>query len=383
MDGSGLLATPEAVGVVVAATRGALAIERGEIVRVRPLWATTTVAAVAQAVRLHRVAPLLVTHAAALELPDALVDALRDDVRAQTLGAMGLAGQSVRAVSAVAAAGIPVLLFKGVALAVASTGSPTARGAGDIDLLVRPEDVPATHETLTSGGWSGDALPPEGRWRAWYLASRRERSYLAPASPVDLHWRIGWHARPLPSASVLLDRAGSVTIADRTVPTLAEPDAFAAACYHAAVDRYARLRLLVDVARLLARPGASLPVDAHWRLRRVAAEAVTLASSLLGPLPGAERIAPLGRVDPTPLLALWRRTSIRPEWLATDTSLGELVSVYRDSARFAGLPAAATMALTDALAPPERITPDLGPREVVAQVGAELGDLVRRRVLRR
>jgi hypothetical protein len=375
--------TDAAVAVVVVATRSALAIERGEQSTGPVDWASASPADVSAAVQLHRVTAVVMAHAQALEMPASLSDSLREALRVQTFAGLRLAGQSLRAVDAVAAAGLPVLLFKGVALSAASTGSLTARGAGDIDLLVRPEDVPAAHDALTAAGWEGEPMPPAGRWRSWYLAMRRERSYVNEASSIDLHWRIGWHTRPLPSAAILLDRAGSVAFADREVPTLAPPDAVAAACYHATVDRYARLKLLVDVARLVSLPGASLPADAHWRLRRVVAEAVTLTSSLLGPLAAADRFAPPGHVDPMPLLALWRHASVRHEWLAAGTSMPELVAVYRDSARFAGAPAAVAMALTDALAPPERITPGMGPVAIAGQVGAELADLFTRRLLRR
>ena len=381
MDRPGLLADPAAVAVVVAAARAALAVERGEASPRDPRWDSASVDDIVRAVRLHRVGSLLLASPGALAMPDDVAAALRGVNRAETLAGLRLAGQSVRAVDAVRSAGLPVLLFKGVALAAQSAGTLTARGSGDIDLLVRPADVGVTHDVLTAGGWVGDPLPPPGRWRQRYLAARRERSYVAPASPIDLHWRIGWHDRPLPDAQVLLDRADVVVIADRPVPTLALPDAFAAACYHAAVDRYARLRLLVDVARLVARPETRLPGDAHWRLRRLVAEAVTLAGSLLGPLPGAERFAPPGRIDPASVLALWRSASVRQEWLAADTSFSELVAVYRDSARFAGVPAALGMAVTDALVPPERIRAGMGPMAVAVAVAGEVGDLVRRRVL--
>lgn len=381
MPDSATLASAAAVDVVVAATRFALAVELRRTPGADVDWSGAPVGEIEQAVRLHRVAPLLAAHAAALGMPDGLVVAVRQVARADTLAGLQLAGQSLRALDAVRAAGVPTLLVKGVALAALTTGSPAARGAGDIDLLVRPEDLERVHIALTEAGWDGEDLFPAGAWRRWYLTMRRERSYVSPASSIDLHWRIGWHSRPIPSADVLLGRAGAVTIADRPVPTLSLADTLAAACYHAAFDRYARIRQFVDIARLLALPGVSLPADAHWRLRRLVAEAVTVADALLGPLPGTERFAPPGRVDPAPLLALWRYSSVRPEWSGADTPLAGHIDIYRDSARFGGVPAAVRMALTDALLPPERVRAGMSPVEVAGQVGAEVADLVRRRVL--
>lgn len=382
-EAPGALASPCAVAVVVAATRAALAVERGDRVVPDVDWSAAPATQVAAAARLHRVTSVLVDRAEAIGLPDELRDLLRALAREQSLAGLRLAAESVRAVGALRAAGVPTLLFKGVALAVQSTGTPTARGSGDIDLLVRPADLPAAHEALIASGWSGDPLPPAGRWQRWYVAVRRERSYGGPAAAIDLHWRIGWHARPLPDSDTLLRRAGSVSIADLEISTLALPDALAAACYHAAVDRYARLRLLVDVARLLARPEAFPPADASWRLRRVMGETVALAVALLGPLAGADRIVPLDRIDVVPLLRQWEKASVRPEWLVDDLSLGEVARVYRDSARFAGAPAALAMAVTDGLMPPERIEAGMRPQDVVVAVAQEVGDLVRRRVLPR
>ena len=92
---------------------------------------------------------------------------------------------------------------------------------------------------------------------------------------------------------------------------------------------------------------------------------------------------PAGSVDLPHLLGIWEHSSVRPAWIEADLSLAEMVGIYRESARYAGARAALSMALTDGLLPPERITADLGPVAVVAQVAGEVGDLVGRRVLGR
>ena len=385
---SGTLLDPVAVDVVAAAVGRALQSELAQkdgspSEREVPDWTSVDVEAIVTAARVHRVSRLLIDQADAVDIPNGIREQLLGIARANAMSGMRLALETVRAVETLTGAGIPALTFKGVALGVQTTGALSSRGAGDIDILVRPEDVRRTHEVLTAAGWDGEPIPDEGRWWTRYLRVRRERSYLAESSAIDLHWRVGWHDEPLPPAAELIARAESVDMASRRVPTLWLPDAFAATCYHATVDRYARLRSLVDVARLARRDDVTIPPGSSWRLRRLIAETVDLTDHLIGGIPAhrLEALVPAGHVDLPHLLGIWEDSSVRPAWIEADLSLAEVVGIYRESARYAGARAALSMALTDGLMPPERITADLGPVAAAAQMGGEVGDLVRRRVL--
>ena len=53
-----------------------------------------------------------------------------------------------------AEAGIPLLVIKGVLLALQTTGSPTARGRGDCDLFVDPSKVGEAIALLQSQGFA-------------------------------------------------------------------------------------------------------------------------------------------------------------------------------------------------------------------------------------
>lgn len=346
-------------------------------------WSAVPSDVLLQAVTVHRVAPLLAARLDDLAPPPEVADGLRRLVRGDAMRALRLAADSRRAVEVLQERGIPVALFKGVALSQLSTGTLAARGAGDIDLLVLPADVPRAHDVLVDAGWQGDPIPDAPRWWAHYLRVRRERSYLGATSAIDLHWRVGWHDRPVPTAEVLLSRTRPVRLGDADVPTLDLADAFALTCYTSTVDRYARLRSLVDVVRLARRPDVALPSDIDWRLRRVVAETVALADTVLGGIPvdRRTRLVPPGSVDTERLLAIWHHSTVRRDWIADDVPLGEIVGIYRDSARFAGIGPALGMALVDGLLPPERIPPGTGAWGTVTAMGREVGDLVRRRVL--
>lgn len=314
-------------------------------------------------------------------MPDGLVTAVRQIARAETIAGLRLTSESIRAMDALAASGVPALLMKGVALSALTTGSPASRGAGDIDLLVRPENLEQAHQALSDAGWAGEDLVAPGAWRRWYLTMRRERTYLSRQSSIDLHWRAGAHMRPLPTTDVLFARAGSVVVADREVPTLGPEDTLSLAAYHIAIDRYSRLRQFVDVARLVDRPNAGVAADADWRLRRVIAEAVALTDELLGPLGDAVGALRANYVDRAWLLDRWGRGSVRPVELTDADSLWAVVQMYLESAHYAGAVGAMAVAATNAVVPPEQVG-GKGVGGFAAAVGRKSSSLIRRRILR-
>lgn len=374
----------EAVEVVRRATSAALAAEAGQSIPAgTTYWAGAPAEEIIRAVRVHRVAPLLASSLDVLDPPAEIAEGLQALVRRDALGAMRLAAESHRATSALSNAGIPALVYKGIALSMMSTGTLAARGAGDIDVLVRPEDVARAHDALTEAGWAGEEIPDAPRWWAYYLRSGRERSYASATSSIDLHWRVGWHTRPLPDASTLLARHSTIRIADTDLPTLSLADAFAVSCYTAMLDRYARLRQLVDIVRLARRDDVLSPPDMHWRLRRVVAESVTIADMLLGGVPRTRlaSLDPHQQVDRARLESIWQHNSVRRLWFGGGLTTREMATVYRDSARFAGLPEAARMTVVDGLLPPKRIPAGAGPIATVSAVTARAGHFVRRWVL--
>jgi len=202
---------------------------------------------------------------------------------------------------------------------------------------------------------------------------------------VDLHWRVGMHVRPLPSAAELLDRRVVVAIAGSAVPTLPVSDALAAACMHAHLDRYARLRGIVDIVRLARRPDVRLPAGASVGLRRLVADGVGFANGLLGGIP-EERLTALGVVPRTGRdreRRLWDQASVERLWSETGVPLGELPIVYGERARYSGLGPSTLLLVSDFVLPVERLQPGMGAVDIARAVGDELGEFVQHRILRR
>jgi hypothetical protein len=384
--------SPLAVAQVVAVVRASLASEVGQLPvsgpgTSIPLIGEADAAEFLRAVRVHRVSGVIVDQARMIGLPDRLAAALRPLAVENAALGLTLAGQTQTAMAVMSAAGIPALVMKGVPLSVQTTGSLTARGGGDVDLLIGADDVARAHHALTAAGWNAhSATPPEpGLVWSWTSRMRREYLFTGPVFDVDLHWRVGMHHRPLPSAAELIARSVAVDLGGVGVHTLAPTDALAAACIHVHLDRYARLRSIVDVIRLVRLPGALMPPDASVQWRRLVGEVVAFAGDLLGGVSPA-RLESLCGSRSVPIAnqrAVWLQSSLEPIWSTTVLPLRELVPVYAERGRYSGVAASALMMATDFVLPPERLHPGMGPMDVVRALSDEGRDFVDRRLRRR
>lgn len=385
---------PQAMAVLVLAVRAALASESGDgdaLAREREALAaglgTAAIAEVRRAARIHRVCGLLTEQARAIGLPEELAVPLHEFAMTDATAGLSLALQTVRAHAAMVDAGIPALVVKGVPLSMQTTGTLTARGSGDVDLLVPPDEVSRARGALVESGWvvgRAKSLDPGPLWR-WVSYVRREALFPGDPIDVDLHWRVGLHVHPLPSTRDLLERRVHVDVGGTAVATLSPPDALAAACMHAHLDRYARVRGLVDIVRLMRLPEARSGAPLRGGLGRLVADGVTAAGAVLGGI-DAEALRSVG-ADPASTRdreqRLFERSAVLPVWSNDVLPLKELVVVYGERARYSGWGASGLMLVSDFVLPPERLQPGMGPMGVVRALGDEARDFVRRRLLRR
>jgi len=86
-------------------------------------------AALLKAARRHRLTIALAPHAEALGWPAETAAALRQEARQQQRAALRLIATALEVIPALQAAGLRVLLLKGPALAMQTTGQPWNRGA--------------------------------------------------------------------------------------------------------------------------------------------------------------------------------------------------------------------------------------------------------------
>lgn len=124
---------------------------------------------------------------------------------------------------ALAAAGIDVVLLKGVAIAHTAYESFVHRPMGDIDLLVRPERATAAREILQASGWirSPDGFPDEAYEGHQHLPPFADAS--GSGARLDLHTDLFFEGHPFRfSSGAVRDRAGHVRVDnhDLLVPDL-------------------------------------------------------------------------------------------------------------------------------------------------------------------
>jgi hypothetical protein len=210
------------------------------------------------AIRRHRLEMVLHGDSLVSELLPDLADKLKALARAETMAALALASFTREMAALFQRAGIPMLVIKGVPLSLQTTGSLTARGRGDLDLLVDPQQVGAAIDLLQKKGFSSPYGPfgvGSKTWQGHYIRwvsieISLQRDQRSQRQWVDLHWHPS-HVRGIfPRFYRLWEHRELVSINGELVATLPQSSAFVHACCHAMVDRWMCLRNLADVERL-------------------------------------------------------------------------------------------------------------------------------------
>jgi hypothetical protein len=277
---------PEERAAAVDALRWALRHLRSDDSRSWPLPTIVTGAAFAAAAHQHHVVSYLAAHLDRLDLPPQAAAELKVSAGRQHAGAGMLAADLARALDVLDATGIRALAFKGVALATLAHGDFAARGAGDLDLLVAPDDLEVAHAALAEAGWApSPEYPAPGPSWAWrhLVRTGNELPLTAPSSMIDLHWHLVPTRGTFPDFDTLWSRRVVVDVDGQAVPTLAAYDALAHSAGHAAKDRWQWLRSLLDVHLLASRTDTWESADRPLRGDQLVS--LGLAARILGPPP--------------------------------------------------------------------------------------------------
>jgi len=173
-----------------------------------------------------------------------------------------LGAETVRLHNLFAAARIPVLVLKCVALAQIAYGSLGAKHARDIDLLVPPDRAAAAMELLEheSYAWTSPAqrLGPAQRRALIQYGREAEFAHHGKNLLVELQWRVA--DNPLLLQGVGASSAGQeVRLSDGAViRTLTDADLFAALCVHGALHAWSRMKWLADLNAAIAASGTDV-----------------------------------------------------------------------------------------------------------------------------
>lgn len=251
--------------------------------------------------------------------------------------------------------GIPYLVVKGPVLSSVVHERPDLRAYGDLDLVVRPEDLPAAVEALAAGGAS--LLD-----RNWELLRNERRGQVhlvsATGGMIDLHWalindRRVRHAFTVPPIADLLARARRVQLGHVEVLTLEPIDTVLHLAVHSMLSGGDRLIWFKDIQQAALRSdiGWQDLVDrsAAWGATLTVGTALLTVQRLFGRVPGQSamqdllpssvwrliasatlRIAPVERADGRGTLRRIVARSTRP------TSVESLRELRRRSIGWAG-----------------------------------------------
>jgi len=236
--------------------------------------------------RQHAVVPLLYTtlqRGFAQLMPHTALAELRAEYLAGAQQSMALTAELLRLMKLFGEAGIQALPLKGPALATLAYGNLSLRSFSDLDILVRPHDVPAAKAILLARGYYSDP-PMTKRQEALRLRTHYVLAFVHEARPVcvELHYRF----RPQYfvfdlNSEQLWSNLESVAVGGVTLPSLALADLLLFQCAHGANHCWESLGWICDIAELV-RSQQQLDWEAlQRRARELGSQRILLLGLLL------------------------------------------------------------------------------------------------------
>lgn len=204
----------------------------------------------------HRVLPLLVYRLAEAEasIPSDVLQLLRAESDRNAFHCLANASELIAICEAFDKASIPLLPFKGVALAASVYASLTSRSAGDLDFLVFYRDLRSATLALQARGY--ELKTPARQDGSPAVENYYEFHFERPADGmvVELRWRLELtqprFRRDLGMAW-LWPRRGTIRVAGKDVPDLNPEDKLLVLCMHGCKHQWSRLIWICDVAQLI------------------------------------------------------------------------------------------------------------------------------------
>ncbi len=204
--------------------------------------------------RRHAVLPLLYRGLEKVDgVPDDFRVKLRDEFRKNATRNTLLAGEMARLTRLFEAEGLPLLAYKGPALAQQAFGDITLRRFVDLDVIVRHRDARRAGELLQSLGYAKpEGLTPSHEEfllrRQHNLAYTRDGGLMI----VELHWEVApAHFAAVPIDESVWERATTVRLFGTDVRCPSPEDLLLALAVHGTKHLWERLAWVCDVAALV------------------------------------------------------------------------------------------------------------------------------------
>ncbi|HZQ22000.1 MAG TPA: nucleotidyltransferase family protein [Terriglobales bacterium] len=168
-----------------------------------------------------------------------------------------LSAELIRVMDCLSASGVCAVPYKGAVLAQELYGDLALRQFSDLDILVRPQDLPTAQAAVLEIGYTPSLRMSEAEGRA-HLRSGYERAFDGPLGRnlLELQWRTAprFYAIEM-NVEGLLQRCEYTEVSGSKVRTLHPADLFLVLCVHAAKHGWERLNWVCDIAMLMTRPG--------------------------------------------------------------------------------------------------------------------------------
>ncbi|MFZ3212157.1 MAG: nucleotidyltransferase family protein [Terriglobales bacterium] len=205
--------------------------------------------------RAHRLLPLLYWHwkrTLRLDFPAEIAHQLDGRFRANVARSLLLVQDLADIVDLLGRHGIPVVPFKGPALAEGLYGNAALRECVDLDILIRRGDVPEAIRTLVSAGYVDEKQLTPAQQNA-FLATQYEYPLLSPSGIlVELQWRIVPRCFSLAlSEEQYWSRIRPSALCGRKMNSLSCEDLLLLLCFHGGKHGWEKLIWLADVGELL------------------------------------------------------------------------------------------------------------------------------------
>jgi hypothetical protein len=229
---------------------------------------------------LHRICPDIV--------PSGVLEPLRSRHEEGAAEGRLLAEELVGILGLLNSQGIPAVPYKGPALAVRLYGDLSLRGFGDLDIVVCERDVLRARRLLIDRGYAPQRVDT-GELNQ-FLSEKHEMLLYRVDGKVrlDLHWRFTSRSACIAGdPERFLQHLETISIAGEEVRSLRLETYLVVLSMHAAKHQWVQLKLICDIAEILAVPDLDwhyVAREAHeLGLKRALGTGLLLAQGLLGP----------------------------------------------------------------------------------------------------
>jgi hypothetical protein len=202
-------------------------------------------------------------------IPDEVRRRLAEAVRGIALRALKLTAELIAVLELLDREGVAAIPYRGPALASMLYGERTLRSAGDLDLLVRRDDIPRALTALQARGYApADRPTTNGSVPGPFVPDHHRLFRVATSIIVSLRWAmtVGRPA-PLDFAELWMRLGAPIPLAGRQVRSLTTEDLLVLLLAHGFKRRWPYLKWVCDVDELV----RSRAVDGRLLIERARA----------------------------------------------------------------------------------------------------------------